>query len=904
MTVPSEINRSGPYNGNGVTTVFDYDFKIAKENYIKVVKADAAGVETILTLDADYIVSDVGNPAGGQVALTVPLPTGQTLTMIPNVPFTQEIDLENQGAYYAETVESGLDLSVMRDQQLQEQIDRAVLIPASEDPAQLGGLIGDILRLADSADAIDTVANNIGAVNTAASNMAAIIAAPAQAAAAAASAGAAAADRIQTGLDRTAAAGSAAAAAASASSVNLPAPAANTFLQRNAGNTAYDAKASPDVRLALGVGVYVADYTALRALDATKDKVAIVNAGRGIDGTFAWRAVDLSSFVLGAAVLSTAVNSGTETVTKVAHGLQTGDPVIATTAVNGLSTNTIYWVIRVDADNFRLASSLLNAKLGTAFNLTGTTNFTVRPHNDPQSGIYVTPAADITGASGAWVRQCQDLNVSLSWCDAIGDGVADDTLPIQGAVILAGRRKAAMYAPGGTYLHSEIFLPQRPTRIIGDGPSKTVFVNRTAGGNSFKFIALGNNRDPDDFALIKSVQFADLSVMKDTADGGVGIWAEWIKNDTNNQVYFSLDNVQVYCDQGTTWAFTKGVYLKNCDGSSWNNCVVKGDNSESASASANPYTMTHAIHFDQDTVGITTGNINHYMNNITTGASGYGLRVDGWYEGFFITNCSFVQHWKGVANSGSAALNSVFNMVNCHMDCRVSPVDFTNTFKLSMMNCDIFKNGGGAALPAGFAGDLVKLVGCMHAKFIGNTFGTTDTTLPIGINADSNSFRMTVEGNNFQSCSNAVVLNCTTNGAMVNGNTFYNCTVGVLLFTGTAGNRIGFNQYEGTFTSRISNLSAAYNHILPFKYGDQKTINFASALATQTVTFTVPAGVFMAAPRFASLVPAFNSGLYPVIIYDGAASSATSIVFQIREYQAATIAAGNYVFALSAEDYQ
>jgi hypothetical protein len=158
MTVPSAMNRSGPYNGNGVTTVFDYDFKIANENHVKVIKADAAGVETVLTIDADYAVSDVGNPAGGQVTLSAPLPTGQTLTLILSVPFTQEIDLENQGAYYAETVESALDLAVMRDQQLQEQVSRAVTIPASEDPAQLAGLVGGILRLADSADNIDAVA--------------------------------------------------------------------------------------------------------------------------------------------------------------------------------------------------------------------------------------------------------------------------------------------------------------------------------------------------------------------------------------------------------------------------------------------------------------------------------------------------------------------------------------------------------------------------------------------------------------------------------------------------------------------------------------------------------------------------------------------------------------------------
>lgn len=126
MTVASETNRSGPYTGNGVTTVFDYQFRIVSENHVKVIRADLAGVESVLIIDADYVVSDVGNPAGGQVALTAPLTTGYTLTLLRNVPFTQETDLQNQGAYYAETVEAALDLAVMRDQELKEKVDRTI----------------------------------------------------------------------------------------------------------------------------------------------------------------------------------------------------------------------------------------------------------------------------------------------------------------------------------------------------------------------------------------------------------------------------------------------------------------------------------------------------------------------------------------------------------------------------------------------------------------------------------------------------------------------------------------------------------------------------------------------------------------------------------------------------------
>ncbi|MDX8492924.1 hypothetical protein RFN29_15200 [Mesorhizobium sp. VK22B] len=316
MTVPSDTNRSGPYNGNGVTTVFDYGFKITNENYIKVIKADAAGVETVLTIDADYVVSDVGNPAGGQVALTVALPVGQTLTMIPSVPFTQEIDLENQGAYYAQTVEDALDLSVMRDQQLQEQVNRAVTIPASEDPAQLDGLVGDILRLADSAGNIDIVANNIADVNTAADNMAAIIAAPAQAAAASASAAAADTSEsfarkwateaedvaVNDGVNpagfsafhwmrkalgyASSASASAIAAAASAASIALPAIVASTFLQAKADASGYETKTPAEVRNALAAAAFVADRTAAKALDPSKDKAFTIYGEGGRNGRF------------------------------------------------------------------------------------------------------------------------------------------------------------------------------------------------------------------------------------------------------------------------------------------------------------------------------------------------------------------------------------------------------------------------------------------------------------------------------------------------------------------------------------------------------------------------------------------------------------------------------------------
>lgn len=122
MTVPSEANRAGPYTGNGVTTIFGYSFRILDQDHIKVIRS-LDGVDTILSRDADYTVAGVGNIGGGQISMFLAPTASNTITILRDVPFTQETDLENQGPFFAETIEAALDLSVMRDQQITQMID-------------------------------------------------------------------------------------------------------------------------------------------------------------------------------------------------------------------------------------------------------------------------------------------------------------------------------------------------------------------------------------------------------------------------------------------------------------------------------------------------------------------------------------------------------------------------------------------------------------------------------------------------------------------------------------------------------------------------------------------------------------------------------------------------------------
>ncbi len=146
MTVSSEINKSGPYTGNGVTTVFAYGFRILDASHIEVIRTEG-GIDTTVSPSA-YSVSGVGS-ASGNVVFSVAPASGQSITIIRNVPFTQSTDLENQGAYYAETIEQSLDLAAMRDQQLAEELSRAVKVPVGRAPLDTDEVVEGLLRFSD-----------------------------------------------------------------------------------------------------------------------------------------------------------------------------------------------------------------------------------------------------------------------------------------------------------------------------------------------------------------------------------------------------------------------------------------------------------------------------------------------------------------------------------------------------------------------------------------------------------------------------------------------------------------------------------------------------------------------------------------------------------------------------------
>ena len=105
---------------------------------------------------------------------------------------------------------------------------------------------------------------------------------------------------------------------------------------------------------------------------------------------------------------TTGVNTTSETITITGHGFSNCHRVVfssTTTVPGGLTAGTVYFVIRVDVDNIKVATSYANAYAGTAINLTsqGTGTHTITPYEF--FAIFCDTAAPVvndynTGPSG------------------------------------------------------------------------------------------------------------------------------------------------------------------------------------------------------------------------------------------------------------------------------------------------------------------------------------------------------------------------------------------------------------------------------------------------------------------------------------------------------------------------
>lgn len=112
MTVSTELSHE-EYVGNGVTTDFDFRFRIFESKHLIVVVADNDGNETTLKNGTDYTIVGAGSYHGGKVVLNKPLAKDWKILLERDLPVVQETDLRNQGKFFAEVHEDAFDYLTM-----------------------------------------------------------------------------------------------------------------------------------------------------------------------------------------------------------------------------------------------------------------------------------------------------------------------------------------------------------------------------------------------------------------------------------------------------------------------------------------------------------------------------------------------------------------------------------------------------------------------------------------------------------------------------------------------------------------------------------------------------------------------------------------------------------------------
>ena len=135
MTIQNTtIRKAGPSQGNGVTTVFPFTFKVFTATDILVTYLDALGVESVLVLSTNYTVSlnaDQNTSPGGSVTLLVAPATATYITLTSQVTNTQNLSLTNSGGFYPQSINDALDRTVIQVQQLAEVVSRCIVVAVS-----------------------------------------------------------------------------------------------------------------------------------------------------------------------------------------------------------------------------------------------------------------------------------------------------------------------------------------------------------------------------------------------------------------------------------------------------------------------------------------------------------------------------------------------------------------------------------------------------------------------------------------------------------------------------------------------------------------------------------------------------------------------------------------------------
>ncbi len=182
MTVVTQRSKTDPQ----VMGAYTYDFGFERlsqdptaedaKKAIKVAISDGT-TETILEYGKDYSVDFGTSGIGGTVTVKDPKDSSWTLIVYREYNMTQGSEYRDYNAFPAPTLESNMDKTLMLLQQVQEQVNRSVKVnmTSSVDPDTI---VGYVERINQSIDNIDIIAENADGLDDIANNIDVVLAAP------------------------------------------------------------------------------------------------------------------------------------------------------------------------------------------------------------------------------------------------------------------------------------------------------------------------------------------------------------------------------------------------------------------------------------------------------------------------------------------------------------------------------------------------------------------------------------------------------------------------------------------------------------------------------------------------------------------------------------------------------
>lgn len=162
MTISSSTRKAGPYSCTGAITQFPFAFKVFTTADVRVTLTDAAGVETTLTLGADYTVtlnSNQDSNPGGTVTTTQAYGSGNLVTLTSALQNLQPITLTNNGGFYPQVIDDALDRLTIMVQQLDEQVSRSYKVAVSSNLTPSASLSQYLTQAQNSAASAATAAS-------------------------------------------------------------------------------------------------------------------------------------------------------------------------------------------------------------------------------------------------------------------------------------------------------------------------------------------------------------------------------------------------------------------------------------------------------------------------------------------------------------------------------------------------------------------------------------------------------------------------------------------------------------------------------------------------------------------------------------------------------------------------